>query len=120
LSTKENIRTAREWLRAFNERDLEALVGLYSDDAFHLSPKLRERRPETGGRIVGKAALEAWWSDSFKRLPGLRYEETALIADDGRVVMEYVRHVPGEAPLACAEVLEMRLGRIVSSRVYHG
>jgi 8-oxo-dGTP diphosphatase len=111
---------AREWLDAFNARDLERLLSLYDDDAVHTSPKLRDRHPETKGEVKGKAALRAWWSDAMQRLPGLRYEEQHLTASDGRVFMEYLRTVPGEPNLLVAEVLVCKQGRIVSSHVFHG
>ncbi|HVY60217.1 MAG TPA: nuclear transport factor 2 family protein [Planctomycetota bacterium] len=115
-----SIDLAREWLRAFNARDLDALLALYADDAVHVSPKLREREPATGGRVTGKARLRAWWADSFARLPGLRYEPVSLTGDDARVWMEYRRVLPGSADLMVAEVLVLGAGKIVESRVYHG
>jgi len=112
---------ARAWLQAFNSYDVDALVALYADDATHTSPKIRALHPDTGGKLVGKAALARWWREANARLPGLRYEETALTADGERVFMEYLRHAPGgEAPMPVAEVLEVRDGRIAASRVYHG
>lgn len=112
---------ARAWLQAFNTYDVDALVALYAEDATHTSPKIRALYPDTGGKLVGRAALARWWREANARLPGLRYEETALTADGERVFMEYLRHAPGgEAPLPVAEVLEVRGGRIVASRVYHG
>ncbi|MBF5044846.1 nuclear transport factor 2 family protein [Aggregicoccus sp. 17bor-14] len=112
---------ARAWLRAFNTYDVPALVALYADDCTHTSPKIRALHPDTGGKLVGKEALARWWNEANARLPGLRYEETALTADGERVFMEYLRHAPGgEPPMPVAEVLEIRNGRIVASRVYHG
>ena len=111
---------AERWLDCFARRDLDGLLALYADDAVHTSPKIRVRHPETGGLLRGKAALRAWWADAFVRLPDLRYVATALTADERRVVMEYTRHVPGEADLPIAEVLEVEGGAIVSSRVFHG
>ncbi|MCE9574784.1 MAG: nuclear transport factor 2 family protein [Deltaproteobacteria bacterium] len=108
------------WLAAFNARDLDRLVGLYAEDAHHTSPKLRVQRPETGGRIVGQAALRAWWGDAFTRLPGMRYEPLTVTADAARVFLEYDRHVPGEPSYPVAEVFDVVDGRIVASRVYHG
>ncbi len=111
---------ARAWLEAFNAHDVVALVALYADDCTHSSPKIRALHPETGGRLLGKAALTQWWTDAVRRLPGLRYEATALTANDARVFLEYVRHAPDAAPLPVAEVFDVRDGRIVASRVYHG
>ena len=111
---------ARRWLACFTTHDLETLISLYAPDARHTSPKLRVLRPETGGFLVGREALRDWWADAFDRLPGLRYEELSLTADDQRVFMEYRRTNPGDAQMLVAEVLEIRDGLIVASRVYHG
>lgn len=111
---------AQAWLDAFNAYDLERLLALYADDCTHTSPKIRTLHPETGGKLVGKAALRTWWADAFKRLPGLRYEKTAVTADEAQVFLEYLRHAPNEAPMPVAEVFAVRGGKIVASRVYHG
>jgi len=111
---------AEHWLAAFAARDLDTLLALYADDATHTSPKIRALHPDTGGMLRGKAALCAWWRDSFERLPALSYVPTAITADLDRVVFEYVRKVPGEADLPVAEVLELAAGKIVASRVFHG
>lgn len=116
----ELVRLARRWLAAFNARDLDALLLLYAEDAVHISPKLRAAQPHTGGQIQGRAALRAWWADSFARLPGLRYEEVALTAQGQMVWMEYRRLLPGQPELLVAEVLEVRDGLIRCSRVFHG
>lgn len=115
-----NTRIAERWFAAFNAHDLEALLALYAEDAEHYSPKLKLRRPETGGWVRGKAALRDWWQDAFDRLPTLRYDVLKLTADDEQVFMEYVRHVAGEEDLRVGEVLEVRNGIIIASRVYHG
>jgi len=118
--TARNEAIARAWVDAFNAHDVPRLVALYADDCVHLSPKLRVQRPETGGKVEGKAALTAWWTEALQRLPGLRYEATTITANADRVFLEYLRHVPGEPALAVAEVFEVRGGRIATSRVYHG
>ena len=115
-----NLEVAKRWLACFERKDVDALVALYAPDAKHTSPKLRVQRPESGGFIVGREAMRAWWADAFARLPKLRYLERSLTADADRVFMEYLRQNPGEPDLPVAEVLEIRGGAIVASRVYHG
>lgn len=117
-ATNRNI--ARLWFEAFNTQDLEALLSLYAFDAEHFSPKLKVRQPETNGLIQGRDALRSWWKDAFDRLPTLNYEVLKLTADEEQVFMEYIRHVQGEDDLRVGEVLEIRDGMIVASRVYHG
>ena len=111
---------AVSWFEAFNEHHLEKLLALYGDDAQHYSPKLKIRLPKSQGLIKGKHALRSWWKDAFERLPSLRYEVQKLTADDEQVFMEYIRHVNGEENILVGEVLEIKNGLIVFSRVYHG
>jgi 8-oxo-dGTP pyrophosphatase MutT (NUDIX family) len=111
---------AERWLHTFNTRDLDGLLALYADDAVHVSPKLRDRHPETRGEIRGKAALRTWWADAMQRLPDLRYEARQLVANGSCVFMDYDRLVPGEPVLRVAESLHVRAGLIVASHVFHG
>lgn len=118
--SQQNAAIGQAWLDAFNEQDLEKLLGLYAEDAQHYSPKLKVRQPETNGLIVGKPALRAWWKDAFGRMPDLRYKGTSITANDERVFLEYVRVVEGDEDMLVAEAYDIRDGKIVSSRVYHG
>jgi hypothetical protein len=70
----------------------------------------------------GAQALHEWFRDAMERLPSLRYVESALTVDTeaGRVCMEYTRRCDGDPDMLVAELLEVRAGRIVGSRVYHG
>ena len=111
---------AFRWFDAFNNHQLEQLLSLYDEEAKHFSPKLKIRRPETNGLVTGKAALRDWWKDAFERLPSLHYKVKSLTANGDRVFMEYIRTVEGEGNMVVAEVLEVKDGKIIASRVYHG
>jgi hypothetical protein len=115
-----NKQIAIKWFEAFNEHNLEKLLSLYDNEAQHYSPKLKIRMPETQGLIKGKSSLKTWWQDAFDRLPSLQYEITKLTADEEQVFMEYIRHVLGEEDLQVGEVLQIKNGLIIFSRVYHG
>jgi ketosteroid isomerase-like protein len=117
----ENLQSiAYRWFEAFNTKQLDKLLALYDDEAQHYSPKLKIREPETNGLIKGKEAMRVWWQDAFDRLPDLHYKVTSLTANSDRVFMEYIRQVGGEEDMLVAEVLEVRDGKIIASRVYHG
>lgn len=120
MMTNPNTAIAQQWLDAFNAHDLETLLALYAEDAAHYSPKLKLLKPHTEGLIKGRAAMRDWWKDALQRLPSLHYEVARLTADTTRVFMEYTRQVAGEADLSVAEVLEIKDGKIIASRVYHG
>ena len=110
---------AHAWFNAFNAHDIEMLLALYAEDAEHYSPKLKIRQPETNGLIKGKAALRAWWTEAFTRLPHLHYKLLQLIGNDKQVFMEYMRQTPGEEDMQVGEVLVIENERIIASRVYH-
>jgi len=110
---------AHVWFDAFNQHDIELLLDLYHEDAMHYSPKLKIHQPETNGLIKGKSSLRAWWTDAFNRLPELNYQLIQLISNNEQVFMEYIRRTPGEADLQVGEVLVIRDGKIIASRVYH-
>lgn len=120
MSPEKNLSIAHLWFEAFNNHNLEKLLSLYDEDAQHYSPKLKIRLPETNGYVKGKVALRTWWKDSFDRLPTLHYKVTSLTSNSDRVFMEYVRSVENEENMLVAEILEIKEGKIIASRVYHG
>ncbi len=120
MKAQENEQIAFKWFEAFNTHNLEHLLSLYHNDAKHFSPKLKIRKPETNGLVCGKNALRDWWQDAFERLPSLNYQVISLTANEERVFMEYVRKVEGEEAMLVAEILEVKEGLVVASRVYHG
>jgi len=120
MSPEKNLSIAHLWFEAFNNHNLEKLLSLYDNEAQHFSPKLKIRHPETKGLVTGKDALRTWWQDSFERLPTLNYKVTSLTSNSDRVFMEYVRSVENEEDMLIAEILEIKEGKIIASRVYHG
>lgn len=120
MQSKDLETIALAWFEAFNTKQLEDLLDLYHDNAQHFSPKLKIRKPETNGLVKGRAALHEWWQDAFNRLATLNYKVKTLTANENRVFMEYTRQVDGEEDMQVAEVLEIRDGKIIASRVYHG
>lgn len=120
MLAEKNLSIAHLWFEAFNAHNLEKLLSLYDDEAQHFSPKLKIRLPETEGLITGKDALRTWWKDAFERLPSLHYKVTSLTSNADRVFMEYIRTTENEDNMLVAEVLEIKEGKIIASRVYHG
>ena len=110
---------AGKWFAAFNEKNIDALLSLYDDNAEHFSPKLKIRQPETSGLIKGKQQLYDWWKDAFDRLPTLHYTPNYFISGTDSIFMEYVRSVEGEPDMVVGEVLFFKNGKIVASKVFH-
>ena len=109
---------AAQWVQHFNAHDVASLVQLYAEWGRHTSPRIRELYPESDGDLVGRTALAEWWEESLKQTPALQYETIAIVGDDARAYVEYVRHAPPERDTVVVERFDVRDGQIVSSRVF--
>ena len=104
---------AREWIAGWNARDLDAIIAHYADDVTFVSPKAQA---VTGSaRVVGKAALRAYWEHALARLPSLRFELESVYAGVGVVAITYQRN--GETRVC--ETMEFSGGKVVRGFVAH-
>jgi ketosteroid isomerase-like protein len=55
-------RFAREWIAAWNSRDLERILAHYEDDFEMSSPVIVTLAGEPSGKLKGKAAIGAYWA----------------------------------------------------------
>ena len=92
-------RWAETWIKAWNDRDLEALLELYATDIQLRSPFAKVYARD--GTIKGKAQLREYWGEALRRMPNLRLELVQVYAghlalalhyrdDNGRNVIETV------------------------------
>jgi ketosteroid isomerase-like protein len=111
---------AFRWFEAFNNKELEKLLSLYDEDAKYFSPNLKANQSDEPYLLRGKAVMRTWWKEAFEKSPSLFYKVKSLTANGDRVFMEYSSQVDNEEDIDVAEVLEVKSGKIISSRVYHG
>jgi hypothetical protein len=91
---------ATNWVKAWNTRDLEAVLSHYTDDFEMSSPYIVEFAGEPSGRLVGKASVREYWSSALRRTPALRFELLQVLTGAESITI-YYRGVRGLA----AEVL---------------
>lgn len=78
-----------EWIVAFNTRNLEAIVGLYADDAELLDTGMRRPRR-------GKQAIESWFRLRFSSMPENVYTpQGRIIVEEGQAVVPWTLHGRG-------------------------
>lgn len=81
---------AEEWIAAWNAHDLERVLSHYAEDIVFLSPMAALI---TGrGRVEGKAALRAYWSEAFKRNPNLHFTLTRVYEGADALTIAYDNH----------------------------
>ncbi len=64
---------SREWVRAWNNHDVEAVLAHFHDEVVFTSPVAAQMYPETAGVIRGKSALRQYWSGALQRIPDLHF-----------------------------------------------
>ena len=94
---------ARQWVDAWNDHDLEAVLSHFRDDAEFSSPVAAQLLPETGGVLRGKDAIRGYWAVGLEKIPGLRFEIVDVYAGVGMIVINYRNH----AGNLVAEVLQV-------------
>ena len=74
---------AADWIAAWNTRDLAQVLPHYAEDIVFRSPVAARVRPDTGGVVVGKAALTDYWRAALAGVPDLHFtlEETFATVD---------------------------------------
>jgi ketosteroid isomerase-like protein len=65
---------AEEWVAAWNEHDLDAIVSMYSPDVVFQTPTIIDSLGIPDGRVEGLDRLREHFERGLERLPDLRFE----------------------------------------------
>jgi ketosteroid isomerase-like protein len=79
----------REWVAAWNSRDLERVLALYSEDAEMTSEHIGALGFDASGTLRGKDRLRAYWGTALQRLPHLYFDLIDLFVSPDSVVVFY-------------------------------
>ena len=93
---------ASEWIAAWNARDLDQVLALYTDDSEMTSPYIVKLGFADSGTLRGKDKLRAYWSKALTFRPKLHFtlveafispDSVALLYQNefGKQVCEYLR-----------------------------
>lgn len=106
---------ALEWVDAWNRHDLDGVLSHYADDFEMSSPYIASIAGEASGKLKGKPAVAAYWSQALKRMPTLRFELRQVLVGADSVTL-YYQGVRGMA----AEVFRFGPdGRVVQAAAHY-
>jgi hypothetical protein len=106
---------AAEWIAAWNSHDLDRVLRHYADDIVFLSPYAEKL--VGNGRILGIAALRAYWRKGLAALPNLHFDFVALRIGYDCLTILYRNHRGQDA----AETFEFAAdGKVVRSFACYG
>jgi ketosteroid isomerase-like protein len=79
----------REWIAAWNSRDLERVLALYSEDSEMTSDKIPALGFDASGTLRGKAGIRAYWGKALQLLPNLHFELIDTYVSPDSIVVFY-------------------------------
>lgn len=106
---------AREWVAAWNSRDLEAILSHYHEDVTFSSPLIRSLDVSESGTVRGKSALREYFRGALARNPQLRFDLVAAFASTGSVAVLYDSHGGWRA----VETMALSDGRVERSWAHY-
>jgi ketosteroid isomerase-like protein len=80
---------AAQWERAWNEQDLDGLLGHFSDDVLWTSPVAGQLVAGSGGVLKGKEALRAYFSQGMQPGREVHFEVVGVYRGVGTIVINY-------------------------------
>jgi hypothetical protein len=109
------------WDEALGNKDLDASMRLYAEDATLESPLVRNLLGTHEGVIEGRENLRAFVAKVFERTPPARRRHRRGFFTDGTTLMwEYPRRTPDGEQIDLVETMELKNGLIQHHRVYWG
>ena len=86
----------RDWIAAWNSRDLERILTLYAEDSEMTSDKVQALGFDSSGTLRGKASLRMYWGKALQLVPGLRFDLIDLFISPDSVVILYTNDRGGK------------------------
>lgn len=81
-------RFAREWVQAWNDHDLDAILSHYAEDVVFHSPRIRVVTKRDVDFLFGKAELRAYWGQALSLLRDLFFEvDQVLVGSDALTIL---------------------------------
>jgi ketosteroid isomerase-like protein len=77
------------WIAAWNARDLDRVLALYSDDAEMTSDGIIRLGFTVQGSVHGKQNLRAYWSKALALLPSLHFTTIGFFTSPNSVIVHY-------------------------------
>jgi hypothetical protein len=107
---------AREWLDAWNQHDLEAIMAHYADDIQFWSPLIVQRLGLASGKIESKAQLRSYFAQGLESNPNLHFTLLQVLTGVDSLTIYYRR----DNGLESAEMMVLdEHHKVIMARVHY-
>jgi ketosteroid isomerase-like protein len=83
---------ARDWVSAWNDRDIDRILAHYADDIVLHSPRVAVVLKNDAPRVSGKAALRDYWTKALAASPKLFFELDDVLVGSDALTLLYTNH----------------------------
>jgi len=111
---------AANWIRAWNKKDVDAVLEHYVEDAKFISPKAASL---VGNPVIeGKKALSEYWHLAAKKIEKIEFKLDHIVwdSDSNDLIIFYEANLNGVCSRACEAMKFDSSGRQVSGEAMYG
>ena len=109
---------AKDWVSAWNGKDLLKILSHYSEDVEFTSPMIMQSGIDPQGRVVGKLELGAYWGAALAIYPDLHFDLENVVVGVDSIAILYKTNAGGSVRLA-GEVFHFNAERKVFRSYAH-
>lgn len=102
--TKEHI---ERWINAWNNKDLETVLSMFTEDIEFYSPKIKVITPEFNSeKVNNKQDLKHYWSTALQKLTSIHFTPKDYYIKGNICVLEYIATFDGKTKFLSIEKFE--------------
>jgi SnoaL-like domain len=112
----------KQWMDAWNSKDTDVILSLYSDNIEFSSPKIKKLFSDYKTNIIkDKDNLKRYFSIGLKKFPNLIFEPINFVTKDNIIILEYLAYPDDQVKWNVLEKFEFdESGKVIKSSVYYG
>ncbi len=112
----------KQWINAWNSKDIELILSLYSDNIEFSSPKIKKLFSDYDTNIIkDKDSLKKYFSIGLQKFPNLIFEPIDFVTKDNIIILEYIAYTNDQVNWNVLEKFKFdENGKVIKSSVYYG
>ncbi len=95
------------WINVWNNKDLETVLSMFTEDIEFSSPKIKVITPEFNSeKVNNKQDLKHYWSTALQKLTSLHFTQKEYYIKENNCILEYIATFDGKTKFLSIEKSE--------------
>ena len=90
MNSHEILKFSRDWVRAWNQHNIDEIMNHYQDDFILSSPAIVQLFGEQSGVLQGKSNIKPYWEKALELYPDLNFEIDSVLLGVDIVTINYM------------------------------